>query len=193
MLCGYITDSETGFPIENAMLYLEWQDEHNNRIENQTRTDISGFYSMNVAAGETHLYIYASDYRDESTYRNDAQENDILWINTSMEPDIIQVDLQKPLSAIYVNNNRIIPYSKCIIFGNIEIEVFVHDFWFRSRNDDAVKVEFYIDGVLKETVYSEPFSWTWSEKSVGQHNIKVIAYDEDGNAVEDEIKVWKFF
>jgi len=46
---------------------------------------------------------------------------------------------------------------------------------------------------LKETVYSEPFSWTWSEKSVGQHNIKVIAYDEDGNAVEDEIKVWKFF
>lgn len=193
MLCGYITDSETGFPIENAMLYLEWQDEHNNRIENQTRTDISGFYSMNVAAGETHLYIYASDYRDESTYRNDAQENDILWINTSMEPDIIQVDLQKPLSAIYVNNNRIIPYSKCIIFGNIEIEAFVHDFWFRSRNDDAVKVEFYIDGVLKETVYSEPFSWTWSEKSVGQHNIKVIAYDEDGNAVEDEIKVWKFF
>ena len=79
-VCGYITDSETGFTIENAMIYLEWQDEHNNRIENQTRTDISGFYSMNVAAGETHLYIYASDYRDESTYRNDAHENDILWI-----------------------------------------------------------------------------------------------------------------
>lgn len=193
VLCGYITDYETGFPIDNAMVYLEWQDEHNNIIENQTHTDVSGFYSMNVAAGETHLYIYASDYREESTYRNDAQENDILWINTSMEPDIIQVDLQKPLSAIYVNNNRIIPYPKCIILGNIEVEVFVHDFWFRPRNDDAVKVEFYIDDVLKDTVFTEPFTYTYSEKVNGDHKIKVVAYDEDGNSVEDEIKVRKFF
>ena len=45
----------------------------------------------------------------------------------------------------------------------------------------------------QNTLNRSRMSWTWSEKSVGQHNIKVIAYDEDGNAVEDEIKVWKFF
>ncbi len=193
VLCGYITDSDTGFPIDNANIFLEWQDENNNIFENQTRTDTSGFYSINVAPGETHLSIYASGYREEYTYRNDAKENDILWINASMDQDMIQVDLQKPLSAIYVNDNRIIPYSKCIIFGDIEIEAFVHDFWFRSRNYDAVKVEFYIDGVLKNTVFSEPFTYNFNEKANGEHIIKVIAYDKENNSVEDEITVLKLF
>jgi hypothetical protein len=189
VVTGYVTDSTTSDPIENARVDLEWYDDKGNNIEYETVTDESGFYSINVAAGETYIEIRASNYREEYTYRNDAAENEVLWINVSMNLDSIQVDILKPLCAIYGNNQRIIPSSKCVILGDINVEAFIHDFWFRSRSKDAVKVEFYLDGVLKETVYSEPFTWFWSEKSIGQHSLHVIAYDEEGHTATDEITV----
>ena len=192
-ICGIITDSLTHDPIENVRVYLEWRDEDRNILEYSSITDSSGYYSMNIAAGETYIEARANDYNDEYMYRNDVEENEVLWINASMHPDIIQVDLQKPLSAIYVDNERIMPYSRCIILGDIEIEAFVHDFWYRSRNDEAVKVEFYLDGVLKDTVFSFPFTYTLSERANGEHKIKVVAYDEENNSVEDEIAMLKLF
>jgi len=187
---GYITDSETHNPIENARVYLEWHDEQSNILEYHTSTDSSGFYSIDIAAGETYIEVEANEYRSKNMYRNDVGENDVLWLNTSIDKDIIQVDISNPLKAIYFSNERFIPSSNCIIFGSIEVEAFIHDFWYRSRHDVS-KVEFYLDENLQETVYSEPFIWTWVERSLGKHNLKVIAYDDKGHAVEDELQVLK--
>jgi protocatechuate 3,4-dioxygenase beta subunit len=189
MVCGYVIDADTGVPIDNAQVYLEWQNEYYNRMDNDTMTDSSGFYSMNVAGGETHLDIEKRGYQSCSTYRNDVRADGVLWLNISLEKELFQVDIQKPLHALYLNNNRILPYSNCIVLGAIDVEVFIHDFWYRSRNDDVERVEFYIDETLKKTTYEEPFSWTWNEKLTGIHNIHVCVYDTDGNMVEDAITV----
>jgi len=53
------------------------------------------------------------------------------------------------------------------------------------------KVEFYIDDVLKDFDTDFPYRYTWEtgEVSIGQHQIKVIAYDAIDQTGEDEITV----
>jgi hypothetical protein len=44
----------------------------------------------------------------------------------------------------------------------------------------------------KTTFTTEPYNWTWTQKTVGKHVIKVIAYDAEGNSFSKEIEVRKF-
>lgn len=34
-----------------------------------------------------------------------------------------------------------------------------------------------------------PFEWLWNEKAIGRDEMKVIAYDNEGNTATDEIEV----
>jgi len=98
------------------------------------------------------------------------------------------LSITKPLkNSIYIGNSRILPFMGTWIFGEIEIKASASD---ASGVD---RVEFYVDNVLKATDTTEPYSWTWSEKTFGRHAIKVVAYDTVGNHASREMKVWKFF
>lgn len=52
-----------------------------------------------------------------------------------------------------------------------------------TDNIGITKVDFYVDGVLKNTDTASPYSYTWSTQGVanGSHNITVKAYDAAGN------------
>ncbi|MCL6500418.1 MAG: hypothetical protein K6T16_00055 [Candidatus Pacearchaeota archaeon] len=56
---------------------------------------------------------------------------------------------------------------------------------------DIVKVEFYIDDELEEILEKEPWQWAFeaADYEPGEHDIKVIVYDEDDNEAEDEIEI----
>lgn len=57
-----------------------------------------------------------------------------------------------------------------------------------ADDDNGVsKVEFYIDGTLKSTDTSFPYSWSWdtTQESNGSHEIKVIAYDTINRTAAD--------
>ena len=54
-------------------------------------------------------------------------------------------------------------------------------------------VEIYVDGEQRYNFSSEPFVWRWSEKTFGQHDVRVVAYDNAGNSASAEMVVWKFF
>ncbi|RLF62353.1 MAG: hypothetical protein DRN16_01735, partial [Thermoplasmata archaeon] len=59
-------------------------------------------------------------------------------------------------------------------------------------------VEFYIDNELKYNATKEPYSWRWSELSVGYHTIKVVVYDNTqidyyAYSSEDMIRIFKYF
>ncbi len=49
-------------------------------------------------------------------------------------------------------------------------------------SSDVTRVEFYVDDALQQNVTSAPFKWTFNTAnfSLGDHNIKVIAYDAAG-------------
>lgn len=192
VVCGYITDGKTGNPINNVRVELLWIDhELEQDYENETSTDSSGFYSINIAPGEIYNDIRKQGYDYYNPYRLDAQENKNLWMNITLEQSENIVDIVKPLKAIYFNNNRVFPFSNARIIGNIDIEADVNRNHY-GQGGSAEKVEIYIDGELKSTITQEPFTWSWTEKTFGKHTIKVIAYDYDGSSVSKEIEVYKF-
>ncbi len=77
-------------------------------------------------------------------------------------------------------------FGGTVIIGEITVSIYAHS------NNGTEKVEFYIDDELKFTDYDMPYDWHWDEKAFGTHELKVIAYDNEGNEVEDEINVTIF-
>lgn len=99
-----------------------------------------------------------------------------------------QMEITNPENAIYLRNKEILPFPVPVIVGKIDIDVDA-----ANINYGIDHVEFYIDGDLKETDATEPYSWTWDEHVFFRHTIKAVAYDSSGNNVTRELLVWKFF
>jgi subtilisin family serine protease len=77
------------------------------------------------------------------------------------------------------------PAAGSEVSGTVAIEA--------SASDDVgvTKVEFYVDGVLKNADTAEPYSWDWDTTTVtnGSHIIKAEAHDTAGNTGSDQISV----
>jgi len=85
VVCGYITDVNTDELIELALIGLFWEDTWWPPW-NRTYTGTSGFYKMNLPAGEFHLTVEAHGYLYEKTDRYNITENETIWLNISMYP-----------------------------------------------------------------------------------------------------------
>ncbi len=73
-----------------------------------------------------------------------------------------------------------------LVFGPINVTADVN-----GVSDNITKVEFYVDGKLKNTDTEAPYSWLWNTRSFFRHTIKVIAY-YDTHTLSDTMRVWKF-
>jgi hypothetical protein len=107
----------------------------------------------------------------------------------------MKVLITKPLeNTLYINNQeRRSLATNTIIYGPITIIANV------TSEISITRVEFYIDGRLKDTVTTAPYTYLW--KPIIQfhglslkHTIKVIAYDSLGNNASDALTVtkWRF-
>ena len=52
-------------------------------------------------------------------------------------------------------------------------------------------VSLYLDGNEVANFTAPPYTWTWSEKGFGKHEIKIVASDTFGNVATPEYSVWK--
>ena len=94
--------------------------------------------------------------------------------------------IEKPKeNCLYIFDKEIMPviFGNTIIIGEITVEINAYD------EDDIDRVEFYIDDFLESNDTEYPYEWTWDEKSIGRHELRVIAYDNEGNKAEDKINV----
>lgn len=99
--------------------------------------------------------------------------------------DEIFVGIYKPAPGkIYFMNHEMMSVALDIpiIIGGIDIKVI--------SNGDIT--EFYVDDELEYVDYEEPYEWFWDEFGIGLYKIKVIAYDDQGHTVEDELLVLNF-
>jgi hypothetical protein len=103
----------------------------------------------------------------------------------SQEP-LLDIQIIKPERGLYIANRLILPFFVPFAIGSLEIQAVVTEIN-RSQVDC---VEFYIDDELQTIDTEAPYSWVWSQRSFGAHMIKVLAYKNNKNAI-DEIKVWK--
>ena len=118
--------------------------------------------------------------------------SDIFILTFSFDNIPPYIEITKPVpSLIYLFDRFIFKrlFSDApIIIGSVSIMV--------NATDDLSgmdRIELYIDDVLRGNMTDYPYSWTWTDKSFSQHDIKIIAYDKAQNSVIEEIHVSKFF
>ena len=97
-----------------------------------------------------------------------------------------EIKIVKPERGIYINDEKKVNFFFPVIFNEITVEVDASD-----EDSGIEKVEFYIDGELKETDTEAPYSYFWNDSLKRFHTIEVTAYDKAGNTADDSIKVYK--
>jgi hypothetical protein len=77
------------------------------------------------------------------------------------------------------------PSNNATVSGTVAIQTDV------SASGGVNRVEFYIDGDLKSTDTSFPFTYNWNSSTYldGTHFIKAVVYDNSNRTAEDEIMV----
>lgn len=110
IICGFVKNVFSGEPVEEATIDLVGDNEHNN-----TYSDSSGFYSMNVKPGEYNLYVSAKDYL-RKPLNCSIEENMILWVNVSLD-------------LIPLENSIVCGYIKDSSSGEPIDNVLVHMMW----------------------------------------------------------------
>ena len=95
------------------------------------------------------------------------------------------VEVREPKDGyLYLFDREIMPtLNNTIIIGRINVEIDAHGV------SGIERVGFYIDNELRYTDLEAPYSWLWDERIFGIHEIKVIAYDREGNKAEDKMDV----
>jgi outer membrane protein assembly factor BamB len=102
------------------------------------------------------------------------------------------VSILKPTNAFYFINIKILPAKTPFIIGRITIEINA----FQEDGFEITKVIFGVDDVVKATVTSEPFTWTWGREKLSRypHHIDICVYDIKGHTGWATLNdVWKFF
>ncbi len=80
-LKGYITNSETNQPIDNAVILI--MDNLGNY--DITNSDETGYYSFNISSCSFNMQCNKEGFLDEY-YSNETEDNSVLWANISMIP-----------------------------------------------------------------------------------------------------------
>jgi hypothetical protein len=87
IICGYVSDSSTGDPLENVIVYETWRDPEGNYHTNMTQTGSTGFYLFQSAPEVTfHLSFNHYGYFLEYTPYFYIGENEVFWYNVSLIP-----------------------------------------------------------------------------------------------------------
>ena len=135
-----------------------------------------------------HTYSESGEYIATFTVIDGDENSSSDTANVTVGTSRPTVKITKPENALYLLNMKILPLSKPLIIGRIDIEVDA------SQGEVGIdRVEFYIDDELKFTDFDEPYSWTWKDKVFFKHTIKVIAIDNAEKSSSNEIVVRKFF
>ncbi len=97
------------------------------------------------------------------------------------------IELLKPINAIYIFDKKILNFFTTLIVGKITVEVNTFD-----TEYSIDRVEFVIDGILKNTDTVSPYNWQWTTHSYSSHILTVTAYNTVGNCSKTQIKLYKF-
>ena len=111
------------------------------------------------------------------------------YIPIECESTTPYIQILNPISnRLYLAGREIMNTPITIIIGEINIEVEV-----KGITQVVEKVEFYIDNNLKTTDSEEPYNYLWDETSFGSKIIKIKAYHNNTENIEEQMTVWKFF
>ncbi len=176
---GYVRYYSNGFVVAG-----EWQDEkeltlHSPYIPSHIPV-YDAFEEKWIDTGEQEVTITIHPCYDNLTGKMAPSGRIYVYASGSLEVKITKPEAGK----IYFMDREVMPFArdKAIVIGKITVEV----------ESNGNRVEFYVDNELKSTDESMPYKWLWNERTMGKHEVRVVAYG-DGSKAEDKINVWKIF
>lgn len=152
-----------------------------NKYECPITIDLSNYIGNNEVKIAWHYYTSGEGVRAIWVI------DEVRIVGNDIQPPSIKLIKPQP-STLYLFGEPFIYLKKniTIVIGSINISVEARD------NAQIDRVEFYVDGVLKETDYLPPYSWEWDLRSFGRHTLMVVAYDTSENKNYAMMNVWKF-
>jgi PKD repeat protein len=152
-------------------------------------------FGDNTTANEqspSHVYTTVGVYEANFTVidNNGTEASDTTTVTIVTEDTTLpHVTIITPIAkSLYLGNRRVLPFPITLLIGSFDVTVNASD------NDSGVSyVNFSLNGILKNTDTTPPYTWEWSERAFGRYVIFVEAIDGAGNSATDEIAVWKFF
>ncbi|MCD6171407.1 MAG: hypothetical protein J7J36_03195 [Thermoplasmata archaeon] len=130
--------------------------------------------------GKYYYHIWANDTSGNSAI---SGEHSFKIIREDNNPPFVHI--KRPRGHLYIADREIIPTFKTIVIGRITVDTYAFDY-----ETGIEKVEFYVDNSLKEVKREPPYNWLWNENAIGNHAIKVIAFDKAGNVNTDMIRIF---
>ncbi len=134
----------------------------------------------------SHYHGFQAYYSEATAFADVGDSDDL--------PPQIGIEYPKKLRInIFGRAKFMDPFWKnTILIGRTTIKTVASD------DSQVEKVEFYIDGELKETVTQEPYEYTFRKiglikKIVRKHTITVTAYDDSGKTSSANLDVLTFF
>jgi hypothetical protein len=125
-----------------------------------------------------------------------ASNSGEVWSFTTEKPPNKRpnVEIIKPKNGFYINDRKILPLPRllcsALIIGDITIEVKATD-----EEQDIDRVEFYINGKLKDTDKTAPYTYLWKRDRLRLIHIFIVevrVYDGAQNRDIDRVIVRKF-
>jgi len=126
--------------------------------------------------GPISVSISANDSTGDSSFNVGS----IIADNT-----VPNLDITRPGPGLYfMDSMRLLPFAYPFIIGQITLIAEADD----GEGSGIEKVEFYLENRLEANVSEEPYSWLWDRAATGFFDIEVIAYDNVGHVVNDEVR-----
>lgn len=157
--------------------------------------------SDNVGVSRVDLYVNGAFYASDSTGPYSFYLDTTQWLDGVYYLDAVAYDAagnagRSNSVMIYVNNPKdtiapsvsiTSPKDGSYVSSNQKISVTASD------NVGVIRIELYIDGVLRSSVSGSSLSFTWNTRKVakGAHIISTKAYDAAGNVGTTSITVYK--
>ena len=141
-------------------------------------------YDLGILAYETTYYWQIVSW---DTYNASTQGQQWHFTTQHKEEGIV-VNITRPLdNSFYLRNIRLFSLPRTtVVYGPITIKAKV------TADAGVDRVEFYIDGKLKKTDTSSPYTYHWAPIRSFKHVIMVRAYDTNGHTASDEVTVFKW-
>jgi len=144
----------------------------------------TGEYEWNTSnLQDGHNYLIKISVKDSSN----NQGTDISAATFTVDNTKPSISLQKPQhNHMYLLDREVMPIlrTRAIVIGKITVTVNATD-----ETSGMDRVEFFVDGAVKNVDTAAPYEWVWDERTFTSHTLKVIAYDNAGNSVYEELDV----
>lgn len=142
----------------------------------------------NASVGEA---LYEGKFETHSTYgwEHYLEYQNLFDYNLYGDPsmkltcNLPYVEISEPGNYLYALGFKLFPFFKPLIFGRVNVEA--------TASLDVTRVEFYVDSTLQYEDDEPPYEWIWRDIAMGNHEIKVVAYGENGRKAADSVEVLK--